>query len=301
MKNSKNDSVYSKWLSNLAGDRKLFKELTDEEVYSIMLKAAEITYSRNQVLNQDHPYEEAVSIIYSELLSRDYEKTEDFNSENIPYYDENTGKYSMNWKPRKENWRKRENCRGFQYFKDSNMTIVYFSNTIFRVFDYHIKGVTRTAWFKNIYYNTDSFESNITCNVEGKSKLISDVIEDDKSNFDYKETESCTYINQLANEISDIAEDSDYSIKIGKEIRALSYGNLLYLYDYLSEGKRVSSVEVLKHIIYKGKEIVEDSNIRYINRFISSFKKYLLESGTVDIGTYIGRRGKEVKCYGFVE
>ena len=70
----KKESAWDKWLKNLVGEKILFNELDDNEIYQIILKIAKITFSRNQILNQDHTFEDAAGIIYRNFLQRDQER-----------------------------------------------------------------------------------------------------------------------------------------------------------------------------------------------------------------------------------
>ena len=44
-------TAYDRWLKNLVGERELFEELTEEEVYKIIFKISEISFIRNSVIS----------------------------------------------------------------------------------------------------------------------------------------------------------------------------------------------------------------------------------------------------------
>ena len=299
------DSNYTKWLNNLVGERKLFSELTEDEVYKIILRVSEITFSRNPVLSQDHTFEDAAGIIYRNFFSRDFEKNWDIVSDTqgkkykvyddkldkfvekfeFPFYDEKSGKYFKEWRPRTE-------CKGFKRMKESSLTIQHFSNMMFQELRNHISWHTRNVKFQNIHNNSISLDYENDDNV----KMIEKIAD---TNNTFKEVEDDINLNLLSDMVDDNINE-DYVIKFGREERVLSYGNLLYLYSYLANGKRISSGEIIKHIKYKENEELSQDNVRYIGGFISSFKKFLLETGIVNTSTYMNK-GKEKIRYGFAE
>ena len=283
------DSNYTKWLNNLVGERKLFNELTEDEVYKIILRVSEITFSRNPVLNQDHTFEDAAGIIYRNFLSRDYERNLDklssIQTDDFPFYDEKSGKYFKEWRHRTE-------CKGFKRMRESSLTIQHFSNMMFQELRNHISWHTRNVKFQNIHNNSISLDYENDDNV----KMIEKIAD---TNNTFKEVEDDINLNLLSDMVDDNINE-DYVIKFGREERVLSYGNLLYLYSYLANGKRISSGEIIKHIKYKQNEELSQDNVRYIGGFIFSFKKFLLETGIVNTSTYMNK-GKEKIRYGFAE
>ena len=238
---------YKGWLKKLIGERKLFKELTEEEIYKIILRISEITYSRNPILNQDHDYEEAAMIIYSDFYSRDYEKNleklSEVESKDFQYYDERTGKYF-------KEWRKRDEVKGFERWRNQNLTIVHFSNLMFRELRNHIAWFTRNTKYKNMFNNTISLNTMDDCDKE----FLTDKISDGKDNFEEIETDINASL--LFEENENI--NGHYFIKIDGDQRVLSYNNLLYLYSYLADGKKVTVNNILEHIIYKNKDESEE-------------------------------------------
>lgn len=308
MKNNKKKlSNYIKWLKNLVGERIYFEELTEDEVYKIILKISEITFRRNPILGLDHTYEDAAGIIYRNYALRDVERNLDYTSdtkikttkrfnsetgiseilkEEFPYYDERTGKYFKEWRPRSE-------CKGFERMKKDKMTINHFSNLIFRELSNHYNHTMRDVKFYNRVNNTISLDYE-----DDTVKTIEHI--PDNTNI-FKEVEENTEINLLSDYIDDEKVQADYYIKIGNTKLGLSYSNLLKLYALLSTGKRVNSSEIMKHIIYKDNENLSKENVSFIGKFISSFKKYLLEIGVVNCTSYMDETGKEKKRYGFAE
>lgn len=302
-KNSKGKSNYSVWLEKLANGRKYLKELAEEEIYNIILEVAKITFTRYPVLSLDHSYEDAAGIIYRNFKQRDFEKQYDdtFDTSNIkfseditekekieliknikqkkfPYYDEKKNKF-YNWQPREE-------CKGFKRMKDSNMSIIHFSNIIFRELENHYNGNSRDKKFYNRLNNTVSLD------YEDENLKMIERISDNKDNFEDVD------LDVAIKNIDNSTVHSDYSIVINNNDLKLSFSNLLKLYSYLANGKRVTSSEILKHIKYKDNENLSKDNISYIGRFISSFKKYLIESGTVSCSNTLVN-GKEEKKYAF--
>lgn len=284
---SREESAYTKWLNELSNGRTLLEELNEEEIYKIIYRISELTFSRNPILNQDHTFEDAANIIYRNYLLRDKEKNldtlSDIKTEDFPYYDEKTGKYFKEWRPRKE-------CKGFNRMYEQGMTITKFSNTIFRELKNHVSWHTRDIHFQNLHNNS------ISLDYETEDVKMVDKIGDTKDY--YKEVEEDLDLDIFIKDLNNDEADENYIIEIGEERRILSYGNLLKLYSYLASGKRVSSGEILKHIIYNGSRELSKDNIKYIGRFISSFKKHLLDTGIVNMSTYINN-GREKKRYGF--
>lgn len=287
------NSSYKGWLKKLVGERKLFKELTEEEIYKIILRVSEITYSRNPILNQDHDYEEAAMIIYSDFYSRDYEKNleklSEVKSKDFQYYDERTGKYF-------KEWRKRDEVKGFERWRNQNLTIEHFSNLMFRELRNHIAWFTRNTKYKNMFNNTISLNTMDDCDKE----FLTDKISDGKDNFE--EIETNVNASLLFEENENI--NGHYFIKIDGDQRVLSYNNLLYLYSYLADGKKVTVNNILEHIIYKNKDESEELSLdsrKYIYRYISDFKKDLIKNSSIICDTYIDNHGKERKSYGFAQ
>lgn len=287
------NSNYKGWLKKLIGERKLFKELTEEEIYKIILRISEITYSRNPILNQDHDYEEAAMIIYSDFYSRDYEKNleklSEVKSDNFQYYDERTGKYF-------KEWRKRDEVKGFERWRNQNLTIEHFSNLMFRELRNHIAWFTRNTKYKNMFNNTISLNTMDDCDKE----FLTDKISDGKDNFE--EIETNVNASLLFEENENI--NGHYFIKIDGDQRVLSYNNLLYLYSYLADGKKVTVNNILEHIIYKNKDESEELSLdsrKYIYRYISDFKKDLMKNSSIICKTYTDNCGKERKSYGFAQ
>ena len=88
----KKDTYFDKWLKKEVGDKMYFEELTEEEVYKIILKISEITFSRYPILNLDHSFEDAASVIYRNFLLRDVEKEfNEIETSEFRYKDEKTG------------------------------------------------------------------------------------------------------------------------------------------------------------------------------------------------------------------
>ena len=289
------NSSYSKWLKKLVGERKLFKELTEDEIYKIILRVSEIAYARNPILNQDHDYEEAAMIIYSDFYSRDYEKNleilSEIKSDDFQYYDEKSGKYFKEWK-------RREEVKGFERWRNQGLTIEHFSNLMFRELRNHIAWYTRKTSFKNMYNNTISLDMFRDDN--SKKEFMKEKISDGKDYFEEVNTD----INASTLFTENESINGHYFIKINEDTRILSYDNLLYLYGYLADGKKVTVNKILEHIIYKNKDESEELTSdckKYIYNYISSFKKKLLENSSILCSTYIDRKGKERKCYGFAE
>ena len=287
------NSNYKGWLKKFIGERKLFKELTEEEIYKIILRISEITYSRNPILNQDHDYEEAAMIIYSDFYSRDYEKNleklSEVKSDNFQYYDERTGKYF-------KEWRKRDEVKGFERWRNQNLTIEHFSNLMFRELRNHIAWFTRNTKYKNMFNKTISLNTMDDCDKE----FLTDKISDGKDNFE--EIETSVNASLLFEENENI--NGHYFIKIDGDQRVLSYNNLLYLYSYLANGKKVTVNNILEHIIYKNKDESEELSLdsrKYIYRYISDFKKDLMKNNSIICNTYIDNYGKERKSYGFAQ
>lgn len=279
-------SNYTKWLNQKVGERKYFEELTNEEIYEIILKISEITFGRHPILNLEHTYEDAASEIYRNYMLRDVEKEfSDIQTEDFEYKDEKTGKY-YNWKPR-------QICKGFNRMKEQKLTIKHFSNLIFREMSNHYNWHLRNKKFYNRINNT------ISLDYENENLKMIEHIPDEVNTF--KDVEDSLEIQNLSDYIDNEEVSEGYYINVHNKKMNLSYSNLLKLYYYLSNGKRVNSNEILKHIIYKDNEELSKENISYIGKFITSFKKYLLEIGVVNASTYIDKNGKEKTRYGFAE
>lgn len=284
-KQMKKQTYFDKWLREEIGDKQHFEELSEEEIYKIILKISEITYKRHPVLDLDHSYEEAASIIYKNYLSRDVEKEfNDIKTEDYRYQDEKTGKF-YKWIPREE-------CKGFNRMKEQKLTLKHFTNLIFLELNNHYNWYARNKKFYTRINNT------ISLDFENENMKMIEHIPDTKQTFESIEED--IDITFLSDYIDNEEIPSDYYIKIENKKYNLSYSNLLKLYYYLFDGKRVNSKEITQHIIYKDNQELSKENISYIGKFITSFKKYLLEIGVVNKTNYI-EDGKEKIRYGFAQ
>lgn len=310
----KKESAYDKWLKNLIGEKILFEELDENEIYQIILKIAKITFNRNQILNQDHTFEDAAGIIYRNFLQRDQERdlsdtiTEGERNtkakmEEYPYYDEKSGTYFKKWKPRAF-------CKGFNKMRQDHITVAKFSNLIFTEMNNHVNWHKRDTKFYNRLNNTSSLDAEI---IEGST--LGEVIKDENDYYQDVEKVSGSNLSFLIRKA--IAEDKEndshpnlystrYHIVIDGQSMILTYKNLIKLYTYLSEqgenyNKRISSGTILNYITYDDKKELSQINIKYIGKFIKSFKDYLQDSGLVECMKFIDDLGKEKKKYGFTQ
>lgn len=288
---------YDLWLKNLIGERELFEELTDEEIYKIILKISEITFNRGIFFADGSTFEDIADEIYRNYLIRDYEKNlevlSDVKTEEFPYYDEKSRKYFSSWRPRSEK-------KGFDRMRERKMTIIHFSNLIYREIKNCAVWHTRDNYFK-ISQNSISLDDTL---YEGENSVLSS-IEDIRQTRGLDNTLIENYISELVDDMKDTSELSNYFITINRQTKVLSYGNLLELYKYLDKGKRVVANEIFEHIIYKEDDLVErvasnNSHLRKVGNFIASFRKYLIDSKIVNFSTYKDK-GREIKRYGFVK
>ena len=288
------NTAYDKWLKNLVGERELFEELTDEEVYKIILKVSEISFIRNSVIGNFYTYEDIANEIFKSYLIRDWEKDlknfSDVKTEEFPFYDEKTGKYFSSWRPRTEK-------KGFERMKARKMTIEHFSNLIYNEVKNYVAGYMRNKKFKEMVREAISLDLD-SGNVDEGIAFI-ETVEDSKQTFNSNNIISENTLENTSKNLEDINLEYNYSIEIDREVKVLSYGNLLELYKYLDSGKRVTSKEVLEHIIYKGSKVISAENKRFVEEFIANFRKYLLENKIVSVTKYINNRGKEKNSYAF--
>lgn len=287
-------TAYDRWLKNLVGERELFEELTEEEVYKIIFKISEISFIRNSVISDFFTFEDIANDIYKSYLIRDWEKDlsdfSDIKTEEFPFYDEKSGKYFKNWRPRNEK-------KGFERMKSRKMPIKHFSNLIFREVNNYIAGYMRNKKFRDTV--KDSLSLDIESNETEYGIAFIETVEDEKQTFKSNNIISENVLRNTIDTLDSISKENDYSIQIDRETKALSYGSLIELYQYLDSGKRVTSKEILEHIIYKGSKILSSDNKRFVEEFIANFRKYLLENKIVSITKYINSRGKEKNSYAF--
>lgn len=294
MKKKVINTAYDKWLKNLVGERELFEELTDEEVYKIILKVSEISFIRNSVIGNFYTYEDIANEIFKSYLIRDWEKDlknfSDVKTEEFPFYDEKTGKYFSSWRPRTEK-------KGFERMKARKMTIEHFSNLIYNEVKNYVAGYMRNKKFKEMVREAISLDLDSGSVDEGIAFI--ETVEDSRQTFNSNNIISENTLENTSKNLEDINLEYNYSIEIDREVKVLSYGNLLELYKYLDSGKRVTSKEVLEHIIYKGSKVISAENKRFVEEFIANFRKYLLENKIVSVTKYINNRGKEKNSYAF--
>lgn len=287
-------TAYDRWLKNLVGERELFEELTEEEVYKIIFKISEISFIRNSVISDFFTFEDIANDIYKSYLIRDWEKDlsdfSDIKTEEFPFYDEKSGKYFKNWRPRTEK-------KGFERMKSRKMPIKHFSNLIFREVNNYIAGYMRNKKFRDTV--KDSLSLDIESNETEYGIAFIETVEDEKQTFKSNNIISENVLRNTIDTLDNISKENDYSIQIDRETKALSYGSLIELYQYLDSGKRVTSKEILEHIIYRGSKILSSDNKRFVEEFIASFRKYLLENKIVSVTKYINSRGKEKNSYAF--
>lgn len=287
-------TAYDRWLKNLVGERELFEELTEEEVYKIIFKISEISFIRNSVISDFFTFEDIANDIYKSYLIRDWEKDlsdfSDIKTEEFPFYDEKSGKYFKTWRPRTEK-------KGFERMKARKMPIKHFSNLIFREVNNYIAGYMRNKKFRDTV--KDSLSLDIESNETEYGIAFIETVEDEKQTFKSNNIISENVLKNTIDTLDSISKESDYRIQIDRETKALSYGSLIELYQYLDSGKRVTSKEILEHIIYKGSKILSSDNKRFVEEFIANFRKYLLENKIVSVTKYINSRGKEKNSYAF--
>ena len=281
----KKDTYFDKWLKKEVGDKMYFEELTEEEVYKIILKISEITFSRYPILNLDHSFEDAASVIYRNFLLRDVEKEfNEIETSEFRYKDEKTGKF-YKWVPR-------QICKGFKKMIEDKLTVEHFKNLIFREMRNHYQWNIRNKKVNMRMNNT------ISLNYENENMKMIEKIEDEAQSFD--EVENNLEVSFISEYIDNEEVSDGYFIKVDNKRLDLTFSNLLKLYYYLSGNRRVSSSEILEHIIYKDNEQLSKENISYIGRFITSLKKYLLEIGVINESKFM-QDGKEKKRYGFAK